>query len=106
MKWVTLFLLVCVSCFAGCEKRKKEPIAYEHDYGCRVTYTNKSACKKVCETRFYHIDANTMGDAKAESLFHYENEYPDSKPKVISCWDCSTRILDAQARETCAKASR
>lgn len=104
MKWLTLFLLVCVSCLAGC-KKKKEPIVYAHDYGCRVTYTNKSVCKKVCETRFYHIDANTMGDAQAEAISYYGIEYPDSKPKVISCWDCSTRVLDAQARDTCDKPS-
>lgn len=99
MRSFMLVLLVCASCLAGCEKKK--PVVYTNDYGCRVSYQNKKVCKKVCETKYYHITATTMSDARDEAMAYYEFAYPGSNPKVYSCWDCSTKNLDKQARETC-----
>jgi hypothetical protein len=100
MKSLVLILSVCAICLAGCEEKKK-PVVTTNYYGCGVTYQNKSVCKKVCETKYYRISADTMSEARAQALAYYLIDYPDSNPKVNSCWDCDTKNLDDKARETC-----
>jgi hypothetical protein len=101
MKFFMLIGLFWVGFLAGCEEKK--PVVFLNVYGCHVHSVNKEACYKECGNEYLHIEAETMSGAKYYAKTRYKMMHPDSKPEVVSCWDCSRQKLDKLSKDTCDK---